>query len=109
MTDDEIRSGLVECEALLKRYKEFAKPIAEELARRQSLHVYKEEGRYSGDLGCYESGIDTICVHNIRPRDVIFRKLESSEIIYRLTNSFRDEIEKKFFADLKNVRLTGFR
>ena len=63
MTDLEIIEKLKEANALLEKYKEVVKPVAIELARLKSLAVYGREGCYLGELGCFESGADCICLH----------------------------------------------
>ena len=63
MTDDEIIAKLKEGQDLLSKYKEVVAPVAEELAKRKSLFVFGKEGGYSGDLGCFESGPNVICLH----------------------------------------------
>jgi len=63
LSEVEILSALKEADQLLERYVAIVTPVAEELARQKSLAVYGREGCYSGDLGCWEEGKDTICLH----------------------------------------------
>ena len=63
MTDDEIIAALKEADALLTKYREMVAPIAAELAKQKSLFVFSKEGGYRGELGCYESGPNVICLH----------------------------------------------
>lgn len=63
MTDDEIFAKLKEGQDLLSKYKEVVAPVAEELAKRKSLFVFGKEGAYTGDLGCFEEGLNSICLH----------------------------------------------
>lgn len=63
MTDQEILDGLKKADALLEEYKKIIRPIAEELAQQKSNAIYGKEDCYSGDLGCYESGCDCVCLH----------------------------------------------
>jgi hypothetical protein len=48
---------------LLEVYKELIQPVADALAELKSKAVYGKKGCYSGDLGCWEAGINTICLH----------------------------------------------
>lgn len=100
MDDAEIIRRLQEADALLARYTEVVKPAAEALAERKSLHVYKEPGHYTGDLGCWESGINEICLHTKE-----IPKFEESEKHYDLIFDFEDEWRKK--APLKNIYIGG--
>lgn len=63
MTDQEILEGLKKADAFLEEYKKTIQPIAEELARQKSIAVYGKEDCYKGDLGCWESGCDAVCLH----------------------------------------------
>lgn len=63
MNEKQIFEGLQKAQMLLVAYEETVKPIAEELARLKSLAVYGKEGCYSGDLGCWSTGINEICLH----------------------------------------------
>lgn len=63
MTDEEILENLKKADAFLEEYKKLAKPVAEELAQRKSMAVFGKPGLYTGNLGCWESGIDFICLH----------------------------------------------
>lgn len=63
MTDDKIIAALKRGNDLLKEYEEIMKPVAKELAHRKSMMVFGTIGGYSGDLGCWEAGIDLICLH----------------------------------------------
>jgi len=64
MSDQEIIETIKRADALLAEYMKILRPAADELARRKSLDVYGEEGRYRGDLGCHEEGIQKICLHS---------------------------------------------
>ena len=63
MDDKEIVAAYKQCKQLLDEYKKIAQPLAEELAKRKSMYVFGKPGGYQGDLGCWEAGMDTICLH----------------------------------------------
>jgi len=63
MTRDEMREKLKHADSLLQEYRDAVKPIAEQLAEEKSQHVFGQPGGYSGDLGCWEDGINAICLH----------------------------------------------
>lgn len=65
LSDKEVMDRLKECDELLAVYQEKIRPVANELARRKSEYVFKRKGRcgYRGELGCWEEGIDTVCLH----------------------------------------------
>lgn len=63
MTEQELLGALIKADVLLAEYERVVKPVAEELARLKSLAIYGKEGCYSGDLGCWEEGINTVCLH----------------------------------------------
>jgi hypothetical protein len=63
MTDDQIINRFLQADALLEKYKRVILPAAKELARRKSLHVWRKKGRYRGELGCHDYGLDTVCLH----------------------------------------------
>ena len=63
MTEEEILEKLKEADRFLEAYKKAVLPVAEELARQKSIAVYGKEGCYNGELGCYESGCDAVCLH----------------------------------------------
>jgi len=50
-------------DGLLGMYKVIAQQAANELARLKSYYVFGKLGGYKGELGCYEEGSDTICLH----------------------------------------------
>jgi len=61
MTEDEILAALKKADDLLAEYKKVVEPAAAALAELKSQHM--GDCTYTGDLGCYESGIDAICLH----------------------------------------------
>ena len=68
LSDKEILGVLKYCDGLLENYKKTIQPVARELARRKSEYVFRKKGpvAYDGDLGCWETGVDLICLH-IKP------------------------------------------
>lgn len=64
----EILGVLKYCDGLLETYKKTIQPAARELARRKSEYVFRKKGpvAYKGELGCWEVGISTVCLH-IKP------------------------------------------
>lgn len=65
MTENEILEVLVQADAKLVEYKAIVEPILEEMARLKSLHMYGEEAKCGSHLGCYEEGIQVVCLHPI--------------------------------------------
>jgi hypothetical protein len=63
MTDEEIIETLKKADALLEEYKKIIQPAADELAKRKSIAIYGKEDCYNGDLGCWEVGCNTVCLH----------------------------------------------
>jgi hypothetical protein len=60
LSAEDILVAFKEADELLRRYKEVISPAIAELAR---LKGEVNNLSYSGDLGCWEEGIDTVCLH----------------------------------------------
>lgn len=88
MTDDEILAALKRADELLDEYKRVAGPAVKELARQLSLAVGKREGHYDGQFGCYDEGIDTLCLHLDKEAQAHFNKSDDREEYYRKRNEF---------------------
>lgn len=63
MTDDEIIAAFKKANELMAEYMNAIAPAAAELARRKSEAVFGRPGLYDGNLGCFESGKDCVCLH----------------------------------------------
>jgi len=63
MTDDEIIAAFKKADDLMAEYMKTIGPAATELARRKSETVFGRPGLYDGNLGCFESGKDVVCLH----------------------------------------------
>lgn len=74
MTDEEIIETLKRADALLAQYEAIVQPAVDELARRKSIAVYAKDGQYTGDLGCHEEGINTLCLHRKRIEDTTYEE-----------------------------------
>jgi hypothetical protein len=107
MTDKEVEKEMLEqlkkADALLEEYIQTVRPVAAELARRKSLAVWGNEITYSGRLGCYEEGLNTICLHNIcdattRDRDNHHKAIEF-DIMWD---------GKARAAGIKNISIQGY-
>lgn len=100
MTDDEIIKQASLASAHLRDYEATIRPVAEELARRKSILCYGETGHYVGELGCWDSGKNTICLHNKgdRPPDALWSKALNWE----------DEWQARFHvAGVHNIHISG--
>lgn len=63
LTDKQIVERFRRADALLAEYEKLVLPAGKELARRKSLYVFKKPGKYRAELGCYEMGKDSVCLH----------------------------------------------
>ena len=100
MNNDEIISRLNEADLLLSRYKELIAPALAELANRKMKAVGVS---YRGEFGCWEEGIDTLCMH-IEDRKALAWSNES----YSKAYDWENETREKLFSNLKNISLSGF-
>jgi hypothetical protein len=103
MTDKEIIDGLKEADACLQQYVKIVRLIAVELAIQKSEVVWGNTTSYDGDLGCYESGIDTICLHSAQ--DPISHDKDKMHKAFEFDTSWYDRIRK---AGIKHISITGF-
>lgn len=62
MIDDKIIDALRQADLLLGEYIKLLSPIAKKLADMKSKLVFGKKGYYAGGLGCYEDGIDNLCL-----------------------------------------------
>lgn len=58
-----IMADLKEADLILGKYKIIAQRAANELAKLKSFYVFGRLGGYRGHLGCFEAGVNTICLH----------------------------------------------
>lgn len=86
MTEDEIIACFIEGDKILQKYVEAVGQAAEDLAEIKSNELLGADGYYSGDLGCCEAGIDTICLH--------LRDYHNEANLVRLS-AFEDRIRAK--------------
>lgn len=101
MMDEEIREKLAWCDHLIEEYKREAYLIADELARRKSSMVFGCDDAYEGRLGCFEQGIETICLH-ISDKYISY---ESDELHDKSVEADRS-LSDRFRA--KHVSISGF-
>lgn len=104
MNDKDLVSGMKRCKKLLDEYAKAVRPLAEEMAKRKSIHVFGKPGGYDGDLGCWEEGIDTICLHLT---DEVGRDLmdkaggidPDKNLLYKKSKEFQDKINTLIHGD----------
>ena len=107
MTDQEILRRIEYASKLLQLYAEVIQPAADELARRKSLYVFGEENRYFGHLGCWDEGINTVCLHIT---DETYEKVDAlrdkvSEKAYEFEQEWRNILYER---KVKKISLSGF-
>jgi hypothetical protein len=105
MTDEEIIDRIRKADAFLGLYEDVLHPVLEELARQKSLAVYKVEGKYTGELGCYEAGADVICIHLRDGIPLPSFGDPSHGIRYEWEQQWRDKLTA---AGIHRVLLSGF-
>ena len=96
LTPAEMRSRLLEADALLAYYKKLLEPVLSTLA---VLKGQATGNRYSGNFGCWEEGVDTLCIH-IEGGN---RPFSSDHRYYK----WEDEMRETLFAGLDNVHIGG--
>ena|SRR3990167_9237043 len=97
MNDQELKKELKELDSLLDIYLRRIKPIAIELAERKSKYTRRS---YDGNIGCWETGIETLCMHIRNDSKYPAQDDDSS---YK----WADEIIEQFFMDLQHICLQG--
>ncbi len=97
--DKEIVEKLKLADAALGQYRSLIEPVAKELAKRKSRFVYRKDTAYIGQLGCYEAGVDTICLH------ISDQYSKHGEKNLKKALDFQDKWSKK--AKLKNIKISG--
>ena len=63
MTDAEVLEKLKIADNLLTEYQKIVDELLPYLSAQKSNFVFSKPDGYEGHLGCYESGIDTLCIH----------------------------------------------
>ena len=99
MTDEELRQGLIEADNLLGEYIRIVTPLLSGLSER---HIQVVGGKYEGKLGCFDTGIECICMHSIDTRTG--QNKEKQILSYENGCKLSD----KFFAGLKHLVLTEY-
>jgi hypothetical protein len=116
MTDEELIEELQNAESFMVQYKAVAERVAFELAKRKSMAVFGVEGGYTGDLGCWEAGADTICLHITDSMSgKHFTRPEGDKIYYQSNSELSDkshDFEKVWYekmqeAGIVSIWLTG--
>ena len=109
MTEQEILERLKVADRHLTEYKELLKPVLEELAKRKSIHVFGKEGGYEGNFGCWEAGIDCLCLHiedGFKPPRISDR--DKYKKYMARVRSFEDQWnDKTRKIDVKNIYICG--
>jgi hypothetical protein len=107
MTNEEVEKEMLEqlknADVLLEEYIRTVRVVAEELARRKSLAIWGDATTYAGRLGCYEEGIDTICLHNTC-RD----KTNDSDKHHKAIEFDLMWYDKVRAAGIKNIMIQGY-
>jgi hypothetical protein len=107
MTNKEVEKEMLEqlkkADALLEEYIGTVRVVAAELARRKSLAVWGNATTYAGRLGCYEEGIDAICLHNIY--DAKTRRRDKHHKAIKFDRMWHDKIRA---AGIKNISIQGY-
>ena len=96
MDNHEIIFRLNEADLLLSRYKEILTPVLVELANRKMQAVGIP---YSGKFGCFEEGIDTLCMH---------KDGDERPPLFDAPYDWEDKTREQFFKNLQNISLSGF-
>lgn len=116
MTDEEIIEELQTAESFMVQYRAVVERVAHELAKRKSMAVFGVEGGYSGDIGCWEAGADTICLHiTDLMSDKHFSYHEGNKHFYKSDSKLSDKSHdfekiwtaKMAEAGITNIWLTG--
>ena len=97
MNDDTIRTRLHQADSLLGEYKRLLRPVLRELAARKSTAAGVQ---YSGDFGCWEQGIDTLCFH--LQAELFQIPSNGSDL------DWQREIQASFCVGLKHIHLRGY-
>lgn len=99
LNDEEIRNTLIKADSILDEYQKILTPVLRELAKRKEEYTgYK----YNGEFGCYECGIDTLCIH-IKGNYNITNIINSDNF-----NPYQWEEEtRELFSGLQNIFLRG--
>lgn len=104
MNDKELVAGMKRCKKLLDEYRRVATPLAKEMAKRKSMFVFGKPDGYRGELGCWEEGVDTICLHLT---DEVGRDLmdeaggvdPDSNPFYKKSKEFQDKMNRLVYRD----------
>lgn len=96
MDEAEIIDRFKRAHAKLLEYREIIQPAADALAELKSIAVYGKPGCYDGDLGCFDGGIDVVCLHIKEdiPRPELFTRDENSPSrkAHRFTEEWYEKI-----------------
>ena len=98
MDDNELRRRLQEADALLAQYRLLLTPVLEDLVRRKEAAT---GAKYMGHFGCYEEGINTLCIHRVDDSPPRARDDERP-------NDWTLAMTNKFFFFLEHIHLSGF-
>lgn len=107
MTDEQVLEGLKKADHLLAQYRAQVEPIAAELAKKKSIFVFGNESSYSGDLGCFESGINSVCLHIVagaRGPDYKDYQRRAEDRAYDFENTWNIRLME---AGIKHVSVIG--
>ena len=98
MDDKELRRRLKEADALLAQYRLLLTPVLEDLARRKEAAT---GAKYTGHFGCYEEGINALCIHRADDSPPL-KGDDHSPVDWELF------MVEKFFNSLEHINLSGF-
>jgi len=107
MPEEELKRRVAEAKEHLRKYVELVIPVAEDLAERKSMAIFGRPGGYQGKLGCWEAGIDMICLHIADG----FQKEADGEDYGHVhgdkVRAFEDEWRKKLDINFNPLYLSG--
>ena len=101
MTDEEIRTRLLQADDLLRQYVALVQPVAEALAER---HNASTGWAHEGHLGCNDEGIDSICLHWKSEGQPGRPGISSDQFWLQSWH----ELQEQFFKDLEFVNLSAY-
>lgn len=99
MNSEQMKSKLKEADELLSKYVKLVKPVAKELAIRKS-RLNNKKFKYTGELGCWEMGVDSICLH------IVGTKCPNGDE-RNVISRFEQELHEEFGKELEYIKVSG--